>query len=230
MTAEEAVLAALSQVADFTDVSPPRTVLYRRLSVRQQQLFSEVANWNADFFGVCAIGEIINGECNLRDLISGDATPPPGGVVPQPVLRFDRIEISDSGTSGYPNGQEVNVVTLNDSEGATLPPRATIRSGVLKQVGAELMGVAALEFYYSRRPLPVASGGQELEIPEPFDQLLVFDLAKYLVGYAPSGVVAEASESLLAILGAQETELLGEFRAYVTSFTPRKSRFADVMG
>jgi len=196
--------------------------MYRRLSVRQQQLFARAAAINPEYYGVCAVAPLSNGAVDLKDL--GD-----------PVYRADslsRIEIADKGTSGYANGDEVHVVALTDPD-AALPPRVTVRNGVVAQVGTDLNGVVSLRVFYSRLPLSIGpnDGSKELELLDPFQELLVVDLARYLVEHT-LGLDATLRGQALPLLEAEEKDLLALFDAHVKAYTAaaETGRFGRTIG
>lgn len=214
MTAEEITLAALFRALEFTNTVPStRSVLYRRIGVRQQQLFARAASVNADYFGICATGGLDDGAADL-----GDFAPPV--EAPESITR---VEIADPGSSPYDEGTEIRVVPSTDV-GVELPPRMTLRNRVLRQVSTDLAGVLSIRVAYSRVPLAIgpADGAVTVQIPAPHDELLVVDLTKTMLtkGVDMDGAARGAALELLA---TEEAELLLAFDSHVASFAGNRS-------
>lgn len=226
MTIAEIVEAALARASDFGANFPStRSVLYRRIGQRLQQLYAVAARTNPEYFGVSAVGTLSSGAVSLST--TGD--PDAGDPVFSPEL-ITRVEIADKGTSAYTNGDEVFVVQRNDP-GVAVAPRVTIRNGVIQQIGTDLTNVTSLRMYYSRRPfrLDGGDGALALDFPEAFQELLVVDLAKWL-----ARKLADKENRGLALeaLTAEETELLANFVAEVESYTSgvETGRFGRTVG
>lgn len=215
-TAEETAIAAIEECALLGHKlhSGARVPMYRRIDRRQQQLFEQAGQWNEDFLGWSFEESLTAGNADLSSVLSDDHPTLPG------VARITRVEISDKGSSAYTNGEEIAIVPVRDAEYTALPPRATMRSGRLLQVGTDLAGVAQVEVFYARKARPVNQGTDELEVPSPHDDLLVYDLAKHLLKGMP-----EDATAALAVLDAREAEALTSFRAYVERFAPTQTRF-----
>lgn len=218
MTPEDVVIAALGMCADFgANVPTTRSVMYQRISMRQRELVAHVATLDPEFYGAEIVAEVQDGAVNVGALEqSGDV---------YPVERIEEVRIENPGTSLYDEGQRVTLVRVGDFE-AALPPRATYRSGVLRQVGDELDGVESLLIYYSRRPRTIGPDGSgEIEFLEPFQGLLVYDLAKDLIRRT-TGIEGAARQAAFQVLDAAEKELLASLAEHIThSARARESRF-----
>jgi len=211
-TVNDLVTAALSRAADFGAAYPgSRSVLYRRLSNRLHQLYAAAARWNPEYFGVSAVGTLDSGGVSFSTMGASGGTYAPELV--------SRIEIADKGTSSYTNGDEVNLVQLNDPD-AALPPRVMVRNQALQQVGTDLTDVTSLRMYYSRRPFRLAAddGDTTVDFPEQFEELLVIDLTKWITRKATNPPL-EQRAAALASLDAEEQETLANFEQEVVSFT-----------
>ncbi|KKK77831.1 hypothetical protein LCGC14_2849660, partial [marine sediment metagenome] len=122
---------------------------------------------------------------------------------------------------GYTNGDEVNVVQLNDVAAAALAPRVTLRNQILKQVGTDLALVTSVRLYYSRRPFRLTDsedGSTTVDFPEQWEELLVIDLAKWITRKATNPPLEQRTAALVS-LDAEEQETLANFEQEVTSFT-----------
>lgn len=209
MTIEEIAVQALARASEFSNSVPgARSTMYRRVGIRQQQLFARAARLNPDYYGVCATGALDTGAVDLADLVA-------------PVEAADsimRIEIADAGASAYAAGQEVAVVPLADPD-IEDAPRVTLRNRVIRGVGADLTGVTSLKVHYSRLPLAVAptDAARVADLEEPHVELLVVDLAKYLVNKA-TGLQEVAQKAALAALDAEEHGLLDAFDGHVMEY------------
>lgn len=174
MTPEEIVVAALGIASTYSDSYPStRSVMYRRISVRQRELFVHIAALDPELFGADVVVDVVDGAANLAALEqSGDV---------YPVERVQVVRIEDAGASDLDTGERVSLVPADDAE-AHLAPRATYRSGVVRGWDGDLDDVTSLWIAYARRPRTIgADGSGEIELLEPFQDLLVFDLARYLV-------------------------------------------------
>lgn len=217
MTVEDVVQAALARAMEFSDSVPStRSVMYRRVGVRQQQIVAKAAAQNAEYFGVCAVGDLVAGAVDLR------AMTPPSVARAE---RIDKVEIENAGTSVYAAGTEIHVVALLDPA-AALAPRATLRNGVLRQVGSDLAGVVSAKVHYAYQPAAVlpTDEARSVEIPEPYSELLVLDLAKELLKKTLELETATKAAAL-EVLGAEEAEMLADFSAHVGGYAPLTTRF-----
>lgn len=217
MTFEDVRQAALARLMEYGDRWPHgRSVAYRRIGVRQQQLYAMAARANPEYAGVCAVGGLVNGVANF-------ATMEP------PVLRPEAItlvEIHDPGESDYEVGQRITIVTADDPDG--LAPRAFLRRRVLVGVGNELAGVATIKVWYPYIPEPARpdeGGSREVEIPDPYSELLVIDLAR---DYARKTIALEPDirAAIVRMQDEEEGPLLAEWIAHVRGYAPLETRFA----
>ena len=69
MTADEVCDAALARCAEFNARVPStRSVMYRQINARQQQLFSHVADLEPEMFGRTATAVLVAGAYDLSNL------------------------------------------------------------------------------------------------------------------------------------------------------------------
>lgn len=216
LTCEEIAVQALSRTADFTSATKTRSLMYRRVGVRQHQLFSVAGNHNPEYFGASAWSNLdANKAADLRDFIAPVPTPE----------QVQQVTIHTvAGGSPYVVGREIAIVSVSDA-GAELPPRMTLRDAVLRQVGTDLATVTAVRVWYSRQPVALGATSETTatELPTPWDELLVLDLARYLLRSAKD---SEARTKALQELADEETEMLAGFIAHVTNYSATRERFA----
>lgn len=219
MTVEEIIQSAIERASHFTPHYPSgKASMIRRISTRQRELFARAARLNPERFGACATAVLdARFAADLQDIQD---------PIPAPEL-IQRITITDPGTSAYAVGDEVNIVTIADAS-AEMPPRATIRDLVLRPVGTDLDGVVEIAVWYSRVPAAIPSTGLAglAELPSPHDELLVVDLARWLVQRATE-TSPEVRAAAVAAFAAEEAEGLVAFDAQVTDYGPWRSRFAE---
>lgn len=218
MTFEDVRQAALARLLQFTTRYPQgKAVPYRRIGIRQQDLYDQAADVNPEFGGDGALAELDAGAADLNDIAAPVGLP----------ARITRIEVSDPGDSPYAIGKEISVVGVDDPEAAAAP-RATLRQGVLRGWAAELDDVTEILVYYPFQPAPAdpaETGVRVVEIPSPHDELLVIDLTKALlrsVGTLTPAVRAD----ILGDLTDEETPRLAGWLKHAHSFAPLQSRFA----
>lgn len=227
MTFDEIVDNAKARALDFGATFPStKRVLYRRIEIHQQELFSQATRMNPDYFGVSAKGTLDSlFRVNLKDLdVAVDV---------DPASNVTRVEIEDAGT--HPTlvaSDEVNIVSLSDID-AALPPRMTLRNFILKGIGTELQGVVSVCVSYGYRPesktIPL-DGTEEAELPAVYQELLVIDLVKWMVRMT-LGLETQVKAAALAALSEEEGEMNGVFMAEVTDYAGvQVSRFGDVRG
>jgi hypothetical protein len=212
----------------FFGVTFPTTsrVLYRRIEVRQQEIFSQAARVNPDYFGVSATGTLdANGAADIKDQqISPNV---------DPAANISRVEVEDAGT--HPTlvtGDQINIVAFTDVE-ADLPPRMTLRNFVLRQVGTDLAGVVSVCAFYGYRPENKATpldGSETAELPSVYQELLVIDLMTWVLKQTLEMDVA-GKASAIAALGEEEGEMSGAFLTEVGDYAGAQvSRFGSVRG
>lgn len=216
MTFEDVRRAALARLMEYSDRWPQgRSVAYRRIGVRQQQLYTMAARTNPEYAGVCATGTLVDGAADF-------------GSMQPPVLRPEAItlvEIHDPGESEYEAGQRVTIVPADDPDG--VPPRARLRHRVLEGVGDDLVGVAKIKVWYPYIPEPTdpeEDGTREVELPDPHSELLVVDLAR---DYARKTLSLEPDvrTAIVRMCTEEEAPMLEEWFAHVRDYAPLETRF-----
>lgn len=201
MTPEQIARAAMGICSDYTDGFPTtRKIMYQRISARQRELFAHIATIDPEFYGFEAVVEVKDGAADIGALEqSGDV---------YPVERIQEVLIEDEGESAERvQGERVALIRATDAH-AFPAPRATYRSGIIRGVAGDLDGVASLLVYYSRRPRSIGPDGSgEIELLEPYQYLLVFDLARDLIRRT-IGIEGERRVAALQMIEAAERELL----------------------
>jgi hypothetical protein len=175
VTPDEVVDLAIGYASRYTDDIPTaRAVLYRRISTRQRELFIYVASIDPEVYGEEILAELVDGALDIGALEQSDDV--------YPVERIDQVLVEDPGANVLRvAGEEITIVRAGDPS-VSVPPRATYRSQVLRQVGSDLVGINTVRVYYSRRPRPIGlDGSGTIEFLEPFQELLVYDLAKEII-------------------------------------------------
>ena len=227
MTFDEIVDNAKARALDFGGTFPStKRVLYRRIEIHQQELFSQASRMNPDYFGVSASGTLdANGIVDIKEQQAS--------VDVDPAANITRVEVEDAGT--HPTlvtGDEINVVPLNDIEVA-LAPRMTLRNFALRQVGTDLAGVVSVCAFYGYRPETKATpldGSEEAELPAVYQELLVIDLTKWMVRMTLA-LETQIKAAALAALSEEQGEMNGAFMAEVTDYAGAQvSRFGGVRG
>lgn len=226
-TAEDIAVLALARARQHTsEVNENRALIYSRIGLRQQELYTLANKIDPEFFGVCAHAPVA--------FVDADANPVPGGLVnlatiadpvPTPDL-IQQIEIYDPGTSEYAVGDEVNPVRLDDT-GSAFAPRVVMRNRVMYGVGTDLVGVGEVRIYYAKIPAAIPPSGRTtvIEIPDPHWMLLVVDAERDL--YRRSVADAGLRETLVKMADADEAPLLAAFTAYVGAYASSlQTRFA----
>ncbi len=227
MTWQEIVENAKARAIDFGTTFPSTDrPLFRRIEIRQQELFSAASRVNPDYFGVSAIGALdVNGAADLKDLETSLNTDPAASVV--------RVEVEDAGTHpSLVTGDEVNVVSVSDIA-AALAPRMTLRNFILRQVGTELAGVVSVRAFYGYRPenkTTPLDGTEVAELPDVYQELLVIDLVKWMLKQTLE-MQAETKAAAIAVMSEEEGEIQGAFMAEVSDYAgTQASRFGNVRG
>lgn len=217
MTCEEATRFALARAYEVTsEVPATRSLCYRQLGLRQQQLLSAAGRANPEFYGASASADLDAGVADFADIDPAN--------VPQPAF-IQLVTISNPGTSLWRAGTIVSIVPIVDWT-AGIAPRATLRDLVLRQVAADLDGVQTITMYYTRLAPAYDHDDADtpLELESPWDDVLVIDLAKALLTKSPAATSA-AVVSLLQAMAAEETSKVEAFLNYVRDFTPIEARF-----
>jgi hypothetical protein len=228
MTFQDIVDNAKARAIDFGATFPTTArVLFRRIEIRQQEIFSAASRVNPDYFGVSASGVVdpVTLSADLKDMEAA--------VDVDPASQVSRVEVQDPGT--HPTlvaGDEINVVSLHDIA-AALAPRMTLRNFVLTSVGQEVAGVATVLVFYGYRPenkTTPLDGTEPAELPDVYQELLVIDLVKWMLKQTVE-LAPETKAPALAVLSEEEEEMQGAFMAEVTDYGGAQvSRFGDVRG
>lgn len=216
MTPSELLELAFSYLGDFgiSVENTPRSVLYARMSMRQRELFTWASTIDPDFYGECVLGVLDNGGVDLNLLEQEEAI--------YPIESIQIIRIEDPGTDErYQRGDRVRIVRTDDTR--ELPPRATLRSKILRSVGDDLTNVVSVMIWFSRRPRPInPDGSGTVELMDPFSHLLAFDVAKYILQRDPELAGAAANAHLEALeaasLASFEAHIRGSYRALEARF------------
>lgn len=228
MTFQEIVDNAKARAVDFGGTFPSTArVLFRRIEIRQQEVFSAASRVNPDYFGVSASGTIdaTSLSADLKDMESAPNVDPAANV--------SRVEVLDPGT--HPTlvaGDEIKIVPLSDID-AAVAPRMTLRNFVLTSVGQEIAGVVTILVSYGYRPENSATpldGTEVAELPDVYQELLVIDLVKWMLKQTLE-LAPETKAAAIAVLSEEEDETMGAFMAEVADYAGAQlSRFGDVRG
>ena len=216
MTVDEILEASLARLMEFTDKVPGTGHSdLARLNQRQEQLFAVIADVNRDYSGRDAVLTLTAGAADTATLS------------PQP-MRITDVRIENPGASLYLAGRKVHVVPVDDRD-CELPPRMTLRDGVLAQVATDLADVTSVRVFYARRPLYLTLRTETPDLPEQYHELLVIDLAKMKVRKMLN-LAAQARTDILALFKAEEEELEADFQQHLRNYnfaeTARHARTA----
>lgn len=220
LSCEDVVRLALARVQEYARSHPAvRSVLYRRISTRQQELAILAARANPEYYGAVADAVLVGGAADLNDIVS---------PVPTPEM-IDRIVVSAVGVGAtVAVGDEISIVRVGDAT-AEEPPRVTLRNGVLRQVGNDLAGVTNISVYYAKIPDALAvneSGASFVVIPAPYDQLLVLDIAELVVERTERGDANDPARAAVAEgLRREKGEWEAKWLAHVSAFGRTRTRF-----
>lgn len=216
--------AALARLGEFTDRTPSgRAVPYRRIAVREAELFAIAAKENQEYAGVSAIGAIDeDGAADIR----GIAAPLPVPELLTKIIVATLTDDADPEELSFAVGDEVTIVSIADRDGVA--PRATLRDGVLRGVDEDFAFVEEVEVFYPYRPDPAAAdedGTRAVQLVDPYDELLVIDLAREYIRKAMTLDKTTRGE-VVALLDAEEARMVPNFLAHVRTFAPVQGRFA----
>lgn len=217
-TFEDIRVGALIRVSEFTDYRPTGTQApYRRIGIRQQELFADATHENPEYAGQCAIGTVDSGAVALTSMSPPVATPE----------RITKIIIKTvNGSTKYKVGDEITIVPVADPDG--IPPRAYLRNKTLIGVDGELDGVGSIEMFYPYRPEPTSAtedGTRLVEIADPYSELLVVDLAEDYLAKALQ-LDQKIRDAIIALFKAEETDMHERWLQHVREYAPIQSRFA----
>jgi hypothetical protein len=224
LTLEEIAVLAMARASEFTDTYPKaRSLMYRRIGLRQQQLFAIATDANQDYYGAAASATLdVNKRADLQDIAAPVPTPE----------QIQRIEVyaTDGNPAAPAIGTEIALVPLGDLV-AEDPPRATLRDLLFAQVDTDLAHVTDILIYYARVPASYAptDGAIEVEIPAPYDELLVIDLTLDLIR-SSRGLDAAIRTEAIQLLTAEESGLVSGWQTHVMHAVVTSSRFARPPG
>lgn len=227
MTFEDIVDNAKTRALEFGATFPTtKRVLWRRIEVHQQELFSKAARVNPDYFGKSATGTLdANGAADIKDQQAS--------VNVDPAANVTRVEVEDPGT--HPTliaGNEIKLVPINDVDVA-FPPRMTLRNFVLRQVGSDLAGVISVCAFYGYRPENKATpldGTEVAELPSVYQELLVLDLVKWMLKQTIS-MDTQTKAAAIEVIVQEQGQMDGTFLAEVADYAGAQvSRFGSVVG
>lgn len=206
--------AALSRGLDLNLQAPAaRSLLYRRMSLRQRGIFARAAQINPEYYGAEAIGTLTAGAIDI-DLMPTD------GVLEAEAIT--KVLIEDKGTSGYDNGDQVSVIPDSEKAAAYYAPRVTIKNRVIAQVATDLTLVTSIRVHYSYRPvalLDAEDGTSTVSLEDPFDELLVLDIYRWLLKKT-LGLDAAIKDAAIKVVGEEEAELLATFDDHIRNYVP----------
>ncbi len=227
MTFDEIVDNARARAVEFGATFPStKRVLYRRIEIHQQELFTKATRINPDYFGVSATGTLdANGAADIKDQQVSLNVDPAANVT--------RVEVEDPGT--HPTlqaGDEIRLVSLNDVE-AAFAPRMTLRNFVLRQVADDLAGVVSICAFYGYRPenkTTPLDGSEVAELPAVYQELLVLDLLKWMVKQTIS-LDTQTKAAAIGVIELEQGQADGTFLAEVADYAGAQvSRFGSVVG
>jgi hypothetical protein len=193
-----------------------RSLMYRRIGVRQQEIYAKTAPINEEYYGCCATAAIEGGLVDLATIV--DPVPVPEAI--------SRVEIVDAGESEiYETGDEIHIVTQGDPW-AAIAPRMTVRNRLMRQVGTDLADIVSLQIFYSYRPPTYCPTDAcvVVGLRAPYDELLVIDLTKYVLMRAVM-IDAQRRAAAIAKLDQEEADLLSDYERHVRNYVPGESRF-----
>ena len=223
----EIIKEARTYAPDTNDSFPvTEATLYARINARQRQLFALASSWNQEYYGRSVLSSLSNGCVDLDKLEDTKLWP---------IETVDRVEIADPGDSEWRKNTVVTICRA-DEQREHLPPRMLLRSHTLQAVDdlatdedgetrttSDLEGVSKVRIWYSRRPRTIDGRGdvqsrtEDVEIGDPWEWLLVWDLVKSLTKrVAQTDTQKDAPVVLMA--RESEVELLNLFRSHVTQY------------
>jgi hypothetical protein len=194
-----------------------RSILFARMSARQRELFTFASAIDWEFFGECVVATLDGGGVDLALLETQ--------IDMYPIESIQLIRIADPGASEYESGTRVSLVRLDD--GRAFPPRATLRSHILRGYADDLAEVASVIIWYARRPHEIRMDGTVggpgvVELPEPFHVLLALDLAKYILAREPE----TNGSAAMATIQALEDQTMASFGEHIRgSYRALEARF-----
>lgn len=222
---------ALARALDWNVTVPSaKSVMWARISNRQQELFSFAAQVDPEYYEVEAIGTLDDGAIDLDAMLED-------GVLEVVKATRAKVEelIADPVSETPPAvGDDIKLIPASDDPDAYAPSlRATIKNKVFKQVGTDLADVLTIHLFYSYRPNATAvdeNGLTEVSIEAPFDALLEIDLARDLARKTV-GMDPVAKAAIITGLDDEEKGMLLTFADHIRSFSAgRESRMGHTSG
>ncbi len=206
---------ALARALDWSTRQPTsKSVLWRRISIRQQELFALAGQVNPEYFHAKAVGTLDGTAIDLM-LMEADGVKVPV-LVTAALIETMAVVVP----LPYAVGDKINIIAEQDDPDAYLAPRARIRGHVLEAVGEDLDDVTHIRLLYAYRSATAAvdeDGTSTLELDAPFDELLVVDLARHLARLSLE-LEPDKKAAIIAAYGEEEKELLGQFADHLENF------------
>lgn len=228
-TALQIAQAGLARALDFRIEAPAtESLLYRRMSIRQQEIFAFAAQVNPEYYTIEALGQLDAGGIDMG-LMLGDDVKEAVAVVSIIVETL----IGSPSEDAPALGDTIHMVPASDDPRAYLAPRVRVRNKIIQQIDTDLVDVESIRMAYAYRPDPLAeneTGTTEVELEAPFDELLVVDLARWLARKSLS-LEPATKTAIIESLSAEEKDLIGQFEAHLRRFlTGRESRQGHTQG
>ena len=221
MTPAEAVLNAQALCSDYTEQFPASDkAAFLRLDTHQHHLFGDASAWDPEHFGADEALDVQTGQV----------------LLPRTVARVSDVYVEDPGCSKWKAGRRVNIVPANDYH-RHMAPRVFIRSLRLVGVEQDIVDVQSVRVYFARYPAKIGLdgtiGGHEdadMDLPEPWTNLLVIDLARDLIRRAIALEGDMKTRALDRLDEQYETEFK-KFEKHVVRYTHvRQDRFRRPQG
>jgi hypothetical protein len=222
MTFEEIERQARSLVAGRVSWQGPSTLLWQRIAQRQQEIVAKAAEANRGYFLTEAVAFVDNSRVELRTLMYEGAS---GSLEVSLLDRIFRVEVEESGTSPWTPGTEIHVVPVLDP-GVAFPPRMVLVGSQLRAVGGDLQGVDHVRIFYQARPSVQVAAETESVLPDPYGELLVYDLAKFML-LRIARVKEEDEDPAYSMIRGLEKSLEAQFLEHVSRFALGQKRFLD---
>lgn len=228
MTFDQIIEAAKSRAFDFGANFPTTSLtLYRRIEIRESEIFGLANRANPDYFGKNLVGTLTaRGDFNLATIDAAGSTVDPASTI-------TKIEIEDPGTHPtFQCGDKVTIISHTDPD-AGISPRVWLRNFVVHGYKTDLDGVVSLCVYYGYRPAPRTlpyDGTETSELPSVYQELLVIDLIVWMLRQSLS-MDTEKKAAALGLLTEEETQTMAGFMAEVEDYSGGQvSRFGSVVG
>ncbi|MDZ7418793.1 MAG: hypothetical protein ONB52_21930 [candidate division KSB1 bacterium] len=204
---EDIINAAMVRAGSLVSAQGPIATdpLFQRLISRERFLFARAAGLNPAFYWSTAIVPV--NAAGIADYGTG---------FPRAIGVF-YVSIADPGSSPYPPGRQVTLIDPRESGAVHLAPRAFHQQVERKLVGykTDLSGVGSVEISSALAPPTPVGYNSEVTIPEPYEELLVVDLAKFILTKYYTDAARSGGELALKYLDEDEARLLTAFDAAV---------------